>query len=101
MTGSELEVPRYAPVRLCSGKGAYEAIPEPPAQLDLDRVAHSLEASGSQVTHARVMLIVRSEPEVTLSRDGRILVKTKDPKAAERAVRDVWLRIRGHPAGSR
>ena len=47
------------------------------------------------------MLIVRSEPEVTLSRDGRILVKTKDPKAAERAVRDVWVRIRGHPAGSR
>jgi hypothetical protein len=80
-------------VRLCSGKGAYEAIPDVPGRLDLARAARALEASGLRVTDARVMLIVSMDPEVTLSRDGRILVKTRDPALADQAIQELWRRI--------
>ena len=42
---------------------------------------------------ARVLLIVRAEPEVTLSQDGRILVKTLDAQRAQESVDDLWSRI--------
>lgn len=96
MTGA-LVRPRYSPVRLCAGKGAYEAVPDPPGRLDLPRAAKLLTAAGFDVTDARVMLIVASDPEVTLSLDGRVLVKTQDPAAAERAVDELWRRLERSP----
>lgn len=74
----------YETVRLCSGGGAYEAVPRPRLQLDLAAARGRLEESGIPVVDARVMLIVRLEQEVTVSRDGRILIKTRDPHEAER-----------------
>lgn len=87
--------PRYSPVRLCAGKAAYEAVPDAPARLDLSRAAERLKASGLSVTDARVMLIIGTDPEVTLSLDGRVLVKTRDPAVAERSIEDVWNRLLG------
>ncbi len=75
----------YRKLRLCSNSGAYEAIPDPPRPLDLVRVRHALEQEGIAVVDARVMLIVGLDPEVTISRNGRLLFKTRDPAAAERA----------------
>lgn len=96
-----LKPPHYAPVRICSGRGGYEAVPESPAHLDLARVARTLASSGLAVTDARVMLIVAMDPEVTLSRDGRVLVKTSDPAVAAHAVDELWRRIQAGTSRSR
>ena len=44
-----------------------------------------MEKEGVPVVDARVMLIVSLDPEVTISRAGRLLFKTPDARAAERA----------------
>jgi hypothetical protein len=75
----------YRHLRLCSNNGGYEAIPEPPYPLDLPRVKAVLEREGIPVVDARVMLIASLDPEVTISRAGRLLFKTPDARAAEAA----------------
>ena len=78
-------------MRICSNNGAYEALPEPPRPLDLKAVRGVLERDGIAVVDARVMLIAALDPEVTISRSGRLLFKTRDLAAAERA----FERLRG------
>jgi hypothetical protein len=75
----------YRKLRLCSNNGGFEAIPDPPLRLDLALARRSLERLGIAVVDARVMLIAALDPEVTISRSGRLLFKTQDPDAAERA----------------
>jgi hypothetical protein len=75
----------YRTLKLCSGSGGYEALPDPPRPLDLARARRALEAAGVAVVDARVMLIAAMDPDVTLSRNGRLLFKTRDAAAAERA----------------
>jgi hypothetical protein len=75
----------YRTLRVCSNSGAYEALPEPPRPLDLRRVRGVLEREGIAVVDARVMLIAALDPEVTISRSGRLLFKTRDVTSAERA----------------
>ena len=72
----------YYSLRLCAGGGAFEAVPAPRISLDLGRVRTTLEAAKVPVVDARVMLILQLDREVTLSRDGRVLIKTKDPEQA-------------------
>jgi hypothetical protein len=74
----------YETLKLCSGRSAFESIPHPKLDLDLPAIRAKLEAAGVEVVDARVMLIFRLEHEVTLGRDGRILIKTADPRAADR-----------------
>ncbi|MCI4325779.1 MAG: hypothetical protein L3K00_07890 [Thermoplasmata archaeon] len=74
----------YETLALCASKGAYEAVPRPKLSLNLSDAKRRLEAAGVPVTDARVMLIVTMEREVTLSRDGRVLIKSRDAKEAER-----------------
>lgn len=83
----------YTTVRLCSGGGGFEAIPQPRTPVDLAAARERLEASGVPVVDARVMLIAKLEREVTISRDGRILVKTRASEEAERVLRDVCTRL--------
>jgi hypothetical protein len=73
----------YETLKLCSGRSAFESIPHPKLDLDLPGIRTKLEAAGVAVLDARVMLIFSLEHEVTLGRDGRILIKTADPKAAD------------------
>jgi hypothetical protein len=80
----------YYSLRLCAGGGAYEAVPAPRLSLDLRRVRSMLESEAVPVVDARVMLIAQLGREVTLSRDGRVLIKTRDPAEAER----IFARIR-------
>lgn len=80
----------YRKLRLCSNNGGYEAIPDPPLRMDLAQARRSLERVGIAVVDARVMLIAALDPEVTISRSGRLLFKTHDPAAAER----VFQRLR-------
>jgi len=73
----------YHRLRLCSNNGGYEAIPEPPHPLDLRIVRAALEKEGIPVVDARVMLIATLGAEVTISRAGRLLFKTRDTRLAE------------------
>lgn len=68
----------YYSLRLCAGGGAFEAVPAPRLNLDLRGAKETLEAHDIPVVDARVMLIAQLGREVTLSRDGRVLIKTKD-----------------------
>ncbi|HEV2316972.1 MAG TPA: hypothetical protein VGV89_05290 [Thermoplasmata archaeon] len=61
----------------------------PRLQLDLPKLSERLRANGIAVVDARVMLIVQLGREVTVSRDGRILIKTKDPAEADRLFAEV------------
>ncbi len=73
----------YSTLRLCSGRAAFEAVPRPKLSLDLGQIRGRLERAGIPVTDARVLLIARMEREVTVARDGRILIKSADaPEAA-------------------
>jgi hypothetical protein len=74
----------YRTLRICSNSGAYEALPEPPRPIDLARARRRLEEAGIAVVDARVMLIAALEVEATISRNGRLLFKTRDVSAAER-----------------
>jgi hypothetical protein len=74
----------YRTLRLCSSGGGFEAVPEPPRRLDLAKVRAALEQDGLTVVDARVMLIAGSDPEVTISRNGRLLFKTSDAALADR-----------------
>ncbi len=79
----------YRSLKLCSNGGAFEAIPEPKLRLDLAKVRAAAESSGRAVIDARVMLILPGEPEVTITRDGKIVVKTHDAGVADRAFREL------------
>lgn len=72
----------YATLRLCSSRGAFEATPEPRLALDLPAIAGRLRAQGVAVTDARVMLLIQLRHEATLSHDGRVLIKCRDPVVA-------------------
>jgi len=87
----------YRRLRLCANNGGFEAIPEPPLRLDLGSVRSTLEREGIAVVDARVMLIAATDPEVTISRSGRLLFKTREAAAAERAFRQLqrWLDLPG------
>lgn len=72
----------YRQLRLCAHGGGFEALPDPPRPLDLGRIRAALESAGVDVIDARVMLIAGLNPEVTISRSGRLLFKTSDEASA-------------------
>ncbi len=74
----------YSELRLCSNRAAFEAIPNPRRPVDLSAVRARIDSEGVPVIDARVMLIAGDAQEVTISRDGRILIKLKDADAARR-----------------
>ena len=81
----------YYSLRLCAGGGGFEAVPAPRLSLDLRQAKTRLEARRIPVVDARVMLIAQLDREVTLSRDGRVLIKTKDGAEAAR----VFAQLKG------
>ena len=89
----------YRTLRLCSSGGGFEAVPDPPRPLDLGRVRAGLAGAGVSVVDARVMLIAQLEVEVTISRAGRLLFKTADPAAADRAFARLRPLIEGGSLG--
>lgn len=74
----------YRRLKLCSDRGGYEAVATPPHPLDLRAVKAALDAAAIPVIDARVMLIASLDSEVTISRAGRLLFKTRDARLAER-----------------
>jgi hypothetical protein len=58
-------------------------------QLDLAKVRSEFESEGFAVLDCRVMLIAQMEREVTVGRDGRILIKSTDGDEAQRVLKRV------------
>ncbi|HTT15977.1 MAG TPA: hypothetical protein VMH49_01265 [Thermoplasmata archaeon] len=79
----------YRPLRLCRQGGGFEALPDGRRSLDLGRVRQALERAGVSVVDARVLLIAATDPEVTISRAGRLLFKTSELARAARLLD--WL----------
>ncbi len=86
----------YYTLALCTSKGGFEAIPRPKLALNLAEARDRLRAAGIDVTDARVMLIAAMEREVTLSRDGRVLIKSRDAEEANRVFAEL-RRVVGLP----
>ena len=77
-------------IQPCRTTRALEAIPEDDLDLDLEALEPKLESRGWQPrVNAGVMLIVRKTHEATIFQNGRVLVKTLDPKAAQAAWDDL------------
>ena len=85
----------YSGLRLCSGRAAFEAVPRPRVSLDLVRVRGRIEAEGVPVIDARVMLIAGERQEVTIDRDGRILIKLPKQEDADRVFRKARAWVEG------
>jgi hypothetical protein len=88
----------YSTLQLCSGRAGFEAIPRPKLRLDLPAITARLRQQGIAVVDARVMLLIRLEHEVTLSQDGRVLIKCPDPSEASRVFARL-VSLAGLPAG--
>jgi hypothetical protein len=85
---------RLAAVRPCKGSSGTEVLPEGNLDLGMDASAKCLRQAGLDVTNAKVLLIVRGSPQVTLYPSGRMLVHTDDlDRAKERAVQVLTLLV--------
>ena len=78
---------KLAAIRPCKGSSGTEVLPEGKLDISIGDSAKRLRQAGMEVTNARVLLIVRGRPQVTLYPSGRMLVHTDDlDRAKERAL---------------
>lgn len=74
----------------CRTTAAFLSTLKSPKRLDLEKAREKLEAAGYEVEDLSVMLIVATDPELTLYASGKTLVKTADAEAARRAIDAVY-----------
>jgi len=88
----------YSLLKPCKTTAAIEAIPRERFVLDFDLCEEILKKSCTIVANASVLLIVNDRCEVSIHKDGRLILKTDDPiLAADQAGRIAgWLE--GTPA---
>ncbi|MFA6363202.1 hypothetical protein [Methanoregula sp.] len=88
----------YSVLKPCKTSAAFEAIPRERFSLDLDRSEEILKDVCTIVTNAGILLIVNDRCEVSIHKDGRLILKTDSQEvAAEQAGRIAgWLE--GTPA---
>lgn len=88
----------YSVLKPCKTSAAFEAIPRERFSLDLDRSEEILKKVCTIVTNAGILLIVNDRCEVSIHKDGRLILKTDSQEvAAEQAGRIAgWLE--GTPA---
>ncbi len=77
-------------MRPCKTTAAYFATLRKHITLDLEASRRDLEKGGFRVTDCGVLLIVHDDPERTLYRTGRILVKTPEEGEARRAAEEIY-----------
>jgi hypothetical protein len=86
-------------LRPCATSAGFTATPEKPVKVDMGRLKHDLAAAGYKLlVDARIILVVR-EPgaaavESSLYDTGRVLLKTTDRDAAERAYGELEPHLR-------
>ena len=59
-------------------------------RISLENARRQLEAAGYAVEDLSVMLIVNTDPELTLYESGKTLIKTADAEAARKAIDGVY-----------
>lgn len=80
----------YFMMRPCSTTAAYFATLRKQITLDLQEARGALETGGYRVTDCGVLLIIHDEPERTLYRTGRVLIKTGEEGTARRAAEELY-----------
>lgn len=80
----------YFLMRPCKTTAAYVATLRTPLALDLQAASETLERAGYEVTDCGVLLLIHDEPERTLYRTGRVLVKGGEEAGARRAVEELY-----------
>ena len=74
----------------CRTTAAFISTLKKPLRLSLERARRQLETAGLTVEDLSVMLIVNTDPELTLYESGKTLIKTADAEAARRAIDRVY-----------
>ena len=80
----------YYLLQPCKTTAAFISTLKKPRKMNLDKARHRLEDEGYSVEDLSVMLIVGTEPELTLYESGKALIKTADAEAARRAIDAVY-----------
>lgn len=80
----------YYLLKPCRTTAAFISTLKTARRLDLATARRRLEAAGLKVEDLSVMLIVHTDPELTLYGSGKTLVKTPDEAAARLAIDRVY-----------
>lgn len=77
-------------LRPCATSAGFLATPEKPRSVDMARLKSALVADGYKVVvDARIILIVRKGIESSIYDNGKVLIKTTEKTAAEKAYADL------------
>ena len=74
----------------CKTTAAFISTLKKARRISLKKAHEQLEAAGYGVEDLSVMLIVNTDPELTLYESGKTLIKTADAEAARRAIDGVY-----------
>jgi len=80
----------YYLMKPCRTATAFVSTLKKPTRVDLGQAAGRLRDAGWPVNDVKVMLILESDPELTLYESGKILVKTDDAGRARDAIDRVY-----------
>jgi len=82
----------FREIRPCSTKGALEVVPSEPVDLRMDMVEQVLINTRFSVVNAGILVVASRDDvaETTLYEDGRMLVKTLDPRLAHKSAARVY-----------
>ena len=84
-------------LKVCSSKGAFEAIPKKNIKLDLDAVEMKLIQTGYRIIcNAKVILIIEYQCEVSIFSNGRLLLKTGLENRAKECADTIYELILEH-----
>ena len=74
-------------IRKCKTKGAYEAIPEKPMNLDFNKIKTRFEV----IADLPILLMVKCKNvEVTCYKNGKLLMKTDSQEIAEEITKEIY-----------
>ena len=80
----------YYLLQPCKTTAAYISTLKKAKRVPLPAAREKLEAAGLGVEDLSVMLIVATDPELTLYESGKALIKTADADAARRSIDAVY-----------
>jgi hypothetical protein len=88
----------YSLLKPCKTSAAFEAIPRERFSLDLDLCEKALKKVCTIIAHAGILLIVSDRCEVSIHRDGRLILKTDSEEVASEQVGRIAGWLKGTPA---
>jgi hypothetical protein len=88
----------YSLLKPCKTSAAFEAIPRERFSLDLDRCEEILRPVCTIVAHAGVLLIVNDRCEVSIHKNGKLILKTDSQELASAQAGRITGWLAGTPA---